>query len=109
MLRNILVFLAFLLAYPISPALADRGGYVIDRFHTELWVEANSDLVVEERIDVDFSESRHGIYRTIPVRYTDRKGYGYSLRVQILAVTDEHGKGIRRGGRCQLDGPRDVG
>lgn len=46
---------------------------------------------VEERIEVDFSESRHGIYRTIPVRYTDPKGYGFSLGFRLVEVVDDQG------------------
>jgi hypothetical protein len=70
----------------------DRGAYVIRSFDTNLTVEANSDLLVEERIEVVFSEPRHGIYRTIPVRYSDPKGYAYSLGLRLLAATDAAGQ-----------------
>jgi uncharacterized membrane protein YgcG len=70
----------------------DRGAYAIRSFDTELTVEANSDLLVEERIEVVFSEPRHGIYRTIPVRYSDPKGYAYSLGLRLLSVTDDEGR-----------------
>lgn len=79
---------ALLLAAPLA---ADRGGYRIASFDVELTVEASSDLVVSERIAVDFSEPRHGIYRTIPVRYTDPRGYLYSLGFRLLQVVDENG------------------
>jgi uncharacterized membrane protein YgcG len=72
-------------------AVADLGGFTIARFHTDLTVQANADLVVEERIEVDFSERRHGIYRSIPVRYTDPIGIGYSFRFRLLEVVDERG------------------
>ena len=70
----------------------DRGAYTIRSFDTELTVEANSNLLVEERIEVAFSEPRHGIYRTIPVRYSDPKGYAYSLGLRLLSVTDSDGR-----------------
>jgi hypothetical protein len=70
----------------------DRGAYVIRSFDTDLTVEANSDLLVEERIEVVFSEPRHGIYRTIPVRYSDPKGYAYSLGLRLLTATDAAGQ-----------------
>jgi uncharacterized membrane protein YgcG len=73
-------------------AAADRGGYRIERFHTVLTVEPNSDLLVAETIEVFFTEPRHGIYRSIPIRYTDRMGYAYSLDVRLLAVTDARGR-----------------
>jgi len=75
-----------------APAAADLGGFVIDRFHADLTVERNGDLLVEERIEVDFVEPRRGIYRTIPVRYTDPKGYAYSYRFRLLGVTDDDGR-----------------
>lgn len=78
----------------LSPAVAqqDRGAYAIRDFAVDLTVEANTDLIVEERIEVAFSEPRHGIFRTIPVRYSDPKGYAYSLHVRLLSVTDEAGR-----------------
>ena len=43
---------------------------------------------VEERIKVDFTgETRHGIFRFIPYRYT-RHGHWLRLGVNVLAVTD---------------------
>jgi uncharacterized membrane protein YgcG len=73
-------------------AHADRGGYDIRSFDTDITVEVNSDVLVEERLEVFFSEPRHGIYRTIPVRYSDPRGYAYSLDLRLLGVTDESGE-----------------
>ena len=81
-----------LLALSAGPAAADRGGYVIHRFDTQLTVEPNATLTVEERLEVEFTEPRHGLYRTIPVRYTDPRGYAYSLGLQSIGVTDEAGR-----------------
>lgn len=75
-----------------APASADLGGFVIARFHADLTVRPDADLVVEERIDVDFLEPRHGIYRTIPVNYTDPLGYSYSLGLRVLDLTDGEGR-----------------
>ena len=86
-----------------TPASADLGGFVIKDFHTELTVETDTGLLVEETILVAFSEQRHGIYRTIPVNYTDPRGFSYGLRLKVLDVTDEngdkHGTSISREGR----------
>ncbi len=76
----------------IPHARADLGGYVIEDFHVDLTVETGSDLLVRERIEVHFSEPRHGIYREIPVRYTDPRGYGYSLGFRLLGVEDDTGR-----------------
>jgi hypothetical protein len=75
-----------------AAAQEDRGAYAIRSFDTELTVEPDSDVLVEERIEVVFSEPRHGIFRTIPVRYSDPKGYAYSLGLRLLSVTDDEGR-----------------
>ena len=81
-----------LLVLLAGPAAADLGGFVIHRFATLLTVERNATLLVEERLEVEFSEPRHGLYRTIPVRYTDPRGFAYSLDVERVSVTDETGR-----------------
>lgn len=88
------VLIAVLVAGVWSPAAAqeDRGAYTIRSFDADLTIESNSDLLVEERLEVEFSEARHGIFRTIPVRYSDPKGYAYSLNVRLLSVTDHEGR-----------------
>lgn len=92
-----------LLCLTSLPSFADRGGYVIQDFHTELTVQSNSDLFVSERILVEFSEPRHGIYRLIPNQYRDRQGFQYSFAIEDLSVTDEngreHGTQVSRDGR----------
>jgi hypothetical protein len=86
------ILLAAALAASAAQAQSDRGGYLIRSFDTELAVQADADLLVEERIAVVFSEPRHGIYRTIPVRYSDSRGYAYSLGLRLLGVTDAAGR-----------------
>ena len=89
MRARLLLLLALLLA--ARPLAADRGGYRITSFDVELTVEANADLLVKERLVVDFSEARHGIYRSIPIRYTDPRGYLYTLGFRLLDVVDDSG------------------
>ena len=86
--------LAILIAagLPAAPAAqSDRGAYVIRSFDTELTVEPDSNVLVEERIEVEFAEPRHGIFRTIPVRYSDPRGFAYSLDLRLIDVTDAAG------------------
>lgn len=78
-----------------SAAQSDRGAYAIRSFDTELTVEPDSNMVVEERIEVQFSEPRHGIFRSIPTRYSDPRGYSYSLGLRLLGVTDDQGRPYR--------------
>ncbi len=87
-----LAWLPVALALVAGPAAADRGGYLIHRFDTRLTVGRDASLAVEERIEVEFTEPRHGIYRMIPVRYTDPRGFAYSLGLRLTEVADESGR-----------------
>lgn len=87
----IVAVVVLLAAAPPLHAQADRGAYRIRSFDTHLTIEANSDVIVEERLDVVFREPRHGIFRTIPVRYSDPKGFAYSLDFRLLEVGDGQG------------------
>ncbi|OGD07296.1 hypothetical protein A2899_04815 [Candidatus Amesbacteria bacterium RIFCSPLOWO2_01_FULL_49_25] len=55
-----------------------ESGFEIRRFETQIEVERNTKLKVVERIDVEFYEPRHGIYRNIPAE-----------RIKVLEVEDE--------------------
>jgi hypothetical protein len=74
-----------------TPVRADLGGFYIARFDVILEVEPDADLVVTERIEVRFAEPRRGIYREIPISYTDPVGYQYGYGFRLLSVTDERG------------------
>ncbi|HEY8951450.1 MAG TPA: DUF2207 domain-containing protein, partial [Candidatus Dormibacteraeota bacterium] len=60
---------AWLLVGSSLAGLADEG-WVITSFHSDIAIAADSKLTVTEDIRVDFgSLSKHGIFRTIPLRY----------------------------------------
>ena len=83
--------LAAVLSLLAPLAVADRGGFVIKSFDAEILIEPDATVVVKERIVVHFSEPRRGIYRTIPVRYTDPKGFQYGLGFELVGVVDDNG------------------
>ena len=91
-MRRIWLIGLLLLASAADPAAAALGGFVLESFHTDIEVLPNSDLSVEERIEVRFLEPRRGLYRTIPVRYTDPKGYSYALTFNLEDVRDDEGR-----------------
>lgn len=69
----------------------DVSREVISEFVSDIVIHPDSSFVVTETITYDFSDtSRHGIYRTLPYRYT-RDGVRYTVRYEVLSVTDEHG------------------
>lgn len=91
-MKRLTVLFVLILLVTAADAGADRGAYTIESFHSDLTVKPNSDLVVEETLQVRFQAARHGIYRTIPIRYTSPRGYAYSLGFRLLGVVDERGR-----------------
>ena len=93
MRRRLIVAAGLILVMAIgAPVSAERGGYFIESFDVDLRVQPDAELVVEERLVVDFSAPRHGIYRTIPVDYVDPRGYVYSLGFRLTEVVDDQGQ-----------------
>jgi uncharacterized membrane protein YgcG len=75
----------------IGSSLAGHAdeGWVITSFHSDIAIAADSTLTVTEDIRVDFgSLQKHGIFRTIPLRYryNDKQDRYYLLEVR--SVTD---------------------
>lgn len=75
---------------------ADQGGYRITDYKFEGTYNTDNTVSVKETIDVDFSQSRHGIYRILPLsmyvkRVTDNgdtKVLEYSNAVKDVSVED---------------------
>ena len=77
-----------------SPMLA-QSDWHIETFDVRLEIQADGALRVTETIAAVFDVRKHGIYRTIPVRYQVAL-HQYSLRFTLLGVTDESGQPIQR-------------
>ena len=72
-----------------SPTVHADEGWVITSFHSDITVATDSTLAVTEDIRVDFgSLQKHGIFRTIPLRYRyDGSNDRYYL-LEVKSVTD---------------------
>jgi hypothetical protein len=73
-----------LLAAPAAPVGAQGAGERIVAYDVDIRIETSGDLLITEIIDYDFaSNSRHGIFRDIPVRldYDSRYERVYPLKV----------------------------
>ena len=66
-MKNILLLLFFSLL--IAMGAYAQGGYIIKQYTVVVKVNKDASLDITETILVDFSESRHGIYRMIPFKY----------------------------------------
>ena len=70
---------------------ADEG-WVITSFHSEIVIGADSTLTVQEDIKVDFgSQQKHGIFRTIPLRYRYDDSHDRYYSLAVVAITNGTG------------------
>jgi uncharacterized membrane protein YgcG len=67
---------------------ADEG-WVITSFHSQIAIAIDSALTVQEDIRVDFgAQQKHGIFRTIPLRYRYDDTHDRYYALEVVAVTD---------------------
>ncbi len=70
------------------PAQADEG-WVITSFHSDITIAPNSRITVTEDIEADFGAlAKHGIFRTIPLRYRYDDTHDRYYRLTVNQVTD---------------------
>ena len=94
--RRVLVALVALVAFGIFslPASADEG-WVIERFAADITIARDGSLHIVEAIDANFGGlQKHGILRTIPVRYRWDDTHLRVYQLQVRSVTDGSGKGV---------------
>ena len=72
-------------------SLSHSQGFVIDSFYSSLTLDDHGRLAVQERIQVTFTEEKHGIFRSIPDNYKDGNGLIRSIFLGGFTVTDEKG------------------
>jgi len=77
------------------PAQAQDTGWQITNFDTKIVVGRDAKLDIAETIEVDFDHlKKHGVYRTIPLKYRDNYGQSYKLHFKFIGVTDANGTEI---------------
>lgn len=82
------IIVLFLL-FPISVSAQD---FTINKFHADITINEDSSFLVKETIDVEFHQSKHGIYREIPFKYADDLGNKIKTPLDVLSVIDNTGK-----------------
>jgi uncharacterized membrane protein YgcG len=90
MKKIIIAFFSIFFLAAAAPALADD----FLSFDQKIEIGANSVLTIEEKISVNFTEPRHGIYRDIPTRYKTAAGNPFNLRVTVKKVVDVSGNPV---------------
>ncbi len=86
-------FLILLLGVSVALAAQTVWAWEIQSFDADLAIQTDGSVQVTETIEADFQgESRHGIYRDIPLETQDRLGIKHSIRLVFLGATDENGR-----------------
>jgi uncharacterized membrane protein len=89
--RVVAIFLlAFFAALP-----ANARTLVFKHFDAQLQVRPDGTIDVTEVIEAQFTGAWHGIYRTIPVEYTNDAGLNYSLLLDQISATDSDGRTLK--------------
>jgi uncharacterized membrane protein len=89
--RVVAIFLlAFFAALP-----ANARTLVFKHFDAQIQVRPDGTIDVTEVIEAQFTGAWHGIYRTIPVEYTNDAGLNYSLLLDQSSATDSDGQTLK--------------
>jgi len=87
-------WLLAVLAWPAVLGAQDRS-LAIRRFDAAITVQRDGAIAVEETITAHFTGSWNGIYRSIPVKYRTAQGLNWTLGLDVLGATDQHGRPLR--------------
>lgn len=69
---------------------AQNSTYIINNFESNITINQDTSLTVEEKITAEFFVEKHGIFRTIPTTYS-AQGRTIQAKFNLLSVTDENG------------------
>jgi uncharacterized membrane protein len=88
-----LCLIAFLVALP---AFAAARQLVIQHFDDEVVVSEDGTIDVTETMEARFTgQNWHGLYRSIPVEYTNPQGLNYTLLLDDISATDSDGNALK--------------
>lgn len=91
MIRLVVTLLLLLWTVPVE---AQRS-LVIERFDAAITVNRDGTIDVTETITPRFTGSWNGIFRTIPVVYRTPQGFNWTIRMDLIGVTDGSGQQLR--------------
>ena len=77
------------------PARAQERSLAIERFDANITVNRDGTIDVVETITARFAGSWNGLFRTIPVEYRTPQGFNWTIRLDMVAVTDDRGQTLK--------------
>ena len=96
-MKYVRLFALSLIAFLVAlPAFAAVRQIIIQHFDDEVVVGEDGTIDVTETIEARFSgENWHGLYRSIPVEYTNPQGLNYTLLIDHVSATDSDGRTLK--------------
>src|SRR6202050_4214623 len=91
-LRRLVAFL-LLAFFAAMPAIARTLEF--KHFDAQIQVHPDGTIDVTEVMEAQFTGAWHGIYRTIPVEYTNDAGLNYTLLLDQISATDSEGQTLK--------------
>jgi Predicted membrane protein (DUF2207) len=91
-LRRVVAILLLAL-FAAMPAVART--LVFKHFDAQIQVRPDGTIDVTEVMEAQFTGAWHGIYRTIPVEYTNDAGLNYTLLLDQITATDSEGQTLK--------------
>jgi len=96
---SIIVVLGILLAIEFAKhnvAQAANANEVISEFKTEIKINSDASFEVQERIVYNFGTAqKHGIFREIPLFYSDKDERTYKLEIDGVGIFDQENKPVK--------------
>ncbi|HRN96730.1 MAG TPA: DUF2207 domain-containing protein [Candidatus Levybacteria bacterium] len=75
-----------------------QEAWEITQFSSDITIAQSGEVAITEKIDVDFFDTeKHGIYRDIPVTYTNEDGSKYHTEIKNIQITNNQYKVTREG------------
>lgn len=88
----VFAFLLLIILFVGKAYAQDDTGWTIESFKSDIRINSDTTVDVTETIIVDFDGlAKHGIYRTIPVKYQTQYGNNLNIRLNLLSVRDSGG------------------
>ena len=83
-MKYFLLSLSFLL---LPGVLFAKAPVVINDYNSDIQIQESGDVFITETLSTTFNERRHGIFRHIPLKYTDTFFSSQLIGINVLSVT----------------------
>lgn len=92
-MKKLLTTLGILMLWVLTvPAAFAYSSWNLTQVDQDITIMESGKLHIVETIKADFTQDSHrGIFRDIPISYTDEFGNPFKLRFKLISVTDENG------------------